>query len=148
MPTIFAYGPDSYRSRMFDRVGRCEVLGPAVLEDHAPVWNKPNMKNKAEGLPNVTAEAGSVVHGLLFELSDKQVEMLEGYFGGYENRPMKVTPKKGGDPITALVFVARRTGRKLGPTRANLDLTIQGAEDNGMPRDFIEQLRALAPIDG
>ncbi len=148
MPTIFAYGPDAYRSRVFDRIGNCDVFGAAVLEDHELVWNKPNMKNKAEGLPNVRAAEGQAVHGLLFDMSPKQVELLEGYFGGYENKSMKVKPPKGGDPVSALVFVARRTGRKLGPTKANVDLSIKGAEDNGVPRDYVEQLRALQPIDG
>lgn len=105
MPLVFTYGPDAVQGRMFDRIGPTEFLGPAVLDEHELVFDKPNMKNKDEGLANLRAAEGKSVLGSLFELNAKQVEQLEGFFGGYERKSVKVRLREarvgepeGGEP--------------------------------------------------
>ena len=146
MPTVFGYGPDAFRARMFDRIGSCDVLGTAKLDGYVIDFNKPNMKTKEEGFPNLMEGEGAVF-GVLFAMRDKQLEMLEGYFGGYGRQKVTVAPRKEDAPTEAIAFVARRTGRNLAPSKQNLDLCVQGAEENGFPRDFIEALNGLKPYD-
>jgi hypothetical protein len=148
VPKVFLYGPDTSRGRVFDRVGRCEVDGAATLAGHALVFDKPNMKAQGEGLPNLQAGDDASVYGVLFDMSRKQLELLEGYFGGYAPTEVSVTPKGGTGKTAATTFIARRRDRKLGPSRANIDLSIRGAEENALPRDFVEVLRGLQPYDG
>src|SRR5262245_39103470 len=50
MTLVFTYGPDTLQARMFDRVGPSDFLGTAVLEGFQLVFDKPNMKDKNEGL--------------------------------------------------------------------------------------------------
>jgi hypothetical protein len=147
MPAVFVYGPDTHRARLIDRLGACEFLGAATLEGHELVFDKPNMKRKAEGLANVREADGKSVEGILVELTRKQLEMLEGYFGGYAAKTVQVTERKKQAKREATVFAARRTGRDLKPTKSTLEMTIRGAEENALPRDFIERLRALETID-
>jgi len=143
MPNVFLYGPDTFRKRTFDRIGGCPVLGAAKLNGFALTFNKPNMKNRQEGLPNLTAEEESTTHGVVFELEDKQVENLDGYFGGYQKKNIKVHLRKTHEDIEVFAYFARRTKDALKPSPQIRALCIQGAEENSLPRDFVEILMHL-----
>lgn len=148
MPTVFLYGPDTFRARVFDRIGTCDVLGSAALDGYELTFDKPNMKNKREGFANVRPADGQTTVGVAFDLSRKQLETLQGYYGGYTATPVKIDSKKHDAKVDATVFVARRRGQNLSPSKTTVDFTARGAEENGLPRDFIEQIRGLKAIDG
>ena len=58
---VFIYGPDSLTSRVRDRLAAdVEVLGGATLTGWKLVFDKPNMKNKEEGLANLKEETGAL----------------------------------------------------------------------------------------
>ena len=101
------------------------------------------MKNRQEGLPNLTAEEESTTHGVVFELEDKQVENLDGYFGGYQKKNIKVHLRKTHEDIEVFAYFARRTKDALKPSPQIRALCIQGAEENSLPRDFVEILMHL-----
>lgn len=165
MPLVFMYGPDAVQGRMFDRLGPTDVRGPAILSGYRLVFDKPNMKNPKEGLPNLREEDGADAFGVVFELQSKQIEMLDGFFGGYEQqrmRPtlMKVTkpdpddeagvalppPEEGGDNVTAIAWVARRTGKRLVPSFEGMEATLEGLEENGAPERFADALKEVETL--
>ena len=143
MPNVFLYGPDTFRKRTFDRIGGCSVLGAAKLDGYALTFNKPNMKNRQEGLPNLMAEEGAITHGVVFELEDKQVENLDGYFGGYQKQNLQVYLRKTHENIEVFSYFARRTKASLKASPEIRTLCIQGAEENGLPKDFVETLMQI-----
>lgn len=154
MPYVFIYGPDSVQGRVYDRLGASEVLGGAVLEGYALRFNKPSFKTE-DGLANVVREPGQSVFGVLYDLTRKQIDMLEGYYGGYQREQLKVLPlpretREGEEksplptgPIDATIYLARRVKDGLKPTKENLALTVKGAEENGAPGTFLESLKHL-----
>ena len=157
MPLVFMYGPDTLQGRMFDRVGASDVRGPAILSDFVLMFDKPNMKNKREGLPNLKNEASGEAFGLVFDLSKKQLEILDGFFGGYEQRQLRaelLTPSEDNEaidqgertPVTATIWIARRTGRGLRPSHNNFEWTKQGLEESGAPPRFIDALKEFEPL--
>lgn len=157
MPLVFMYGPDCLQGRMFDRVGPTEVRGSAILAGHRLAFDKPNMKNKAEGLPNLGEADDGEVFGVVFELADKQVEILDGFFGGYEQRRLRpqVLPKptEGEEnapgeptPVGALTWIARRVGRGLKASHANFEATLAGLEENEAPERFINELKEFEAL--
>ena len=157
MPLVFMYGPDTLQGRMFDRIGPSDVRGPAVLEGYQLSFDKPHMKRKREGLANLKESGSGETFGLVFELPAKQVEMLDGFFGGYEQRKVRPTlfnpadetegtPETLGDRVTATTWVARRTGRNLRPGAAPFQATLQGMYENGAPVRFVEALKELEPL--
>jgi len=132
MPKVFTYGPDALQGKMFDRIGPTDFLSVAVLSDHELVWNKPYIKDPDQGLPNVVPAEGKSVEGALFELSRKQLEMLDGFFGGYQQEDVRVqTPD--GHKVTATTWTARRTKRGLQPSPSALADATQAAEENAPP---------------
>ena len=141
MPNVFLYGPDTFRKRTFDRIGPCTVLGPARLEDHTLVFNKPNMKNKQEGFANLSQESGENLYGVVFDLDDKQAETLDGYFGGYQKQTVQVHVRKTGENTEVFTYIARRTKNSLKASAEMLSAAIQGAEENSLPKDFVEKLK-------
>lgn len=147
MPLVFTYGPATVQGRMYDRIGPTDVIGSAVLRDMRLVFDKPNMKNRKEGLPNIQEASGESVFGLVFELNNKQLDMLDGFFGGYEQKTVPVAI--GDPPVTrkAVTWVARRTKDGLKARRELIELTKTGMEENGADPGFIEALNRYEVMD-
>lgn len=156
MPLVFMYGPDTVQGRMFDRIGPSEVRGPALLAGVRLAFDKPNMKNPKEGLPNLADDDGGACFGVVFDLPPKQLEMLDGFFGGYEQRKVRPAvlppPNEEGErtgeptPVTATAWVARRTGRGLLPSAANKEATLEGMEENGAPEQFVSEVEVMESL--
>lgn len=148
MTLVFTYGPETLQARMYDRVGVSDLLGPALLEGYRLVFNKPNHKDKDEGLANLEQKEGSTVFGLVYDLKPAQATLLEGFFGGYESRNLRVGILDHENPEarimkSATVYLARRTKAGLNPSAANLAATKKGMEENGADPRFIEELAAF-----
>jgi hypothetical protein len=166
MPLVFMYGPDTLQRRMFDRIGPTDVRGPAVLSGYALAFDKPNLKDKREGLPNLQEAEDAEAFGVVFDIPAKQFDMLDGFFGGYEQRrvrpavlpPEPEAPETEGidgtppqerrapTPVTATAWIARRTAKRLRPSAASFEATVEGMEENGAPGRFIEALKELNPL--
>lgn len=156
MPLVFMYGPDTLQGRMFDRIGPSGVRGQAILGGYRLAFDKPNMKDDREGLPNLEDVADAETFGLVFELSGKQLEQLDGFFGGYEQRrvrpqiqpppPEEGEEAKEPESVGALAWMARRTRRGLRPSSANFEATAEGLEENGAPERFLTELKEFEPL--
>lgn len=147
MPLVFLYGPDMLQARVYDRVGPSEVVGGALVAGHRLEFNKPNMKNKDEGFANLVEAAGDDAFGVLYELTPKQVEQLEGYFGGYGRKTVETRLlAKEGERRSAITFVARRTKSGLRPTRSALEVTEKAARENEAPSTVVEALRKFEAL--
>lgn len=141
MPLVFMYGPDTVQGRMFDRIGPTDVRGGAILSGYALAFNKPNLKDKKEGLPNLSESDGSEAFGVVFDVPAKQIAMLDGFFGGYEQR--QVRPKllgEEGSTVTATAWMARRTAKGLLPSYFSKEATLEGMEENQAPSTFVEAM--------
>ena len=143
MALVFTYGPETLQSRMYDRVGASSCLGGAILHDYELVFDKPNVKAKLEGLPNLRPAPGKQVFGLLFELTPQQVENYDGFYGGYGQKKVSVVPIGVETPRPAVAWVARRTGARLKPSALTVARTVQGMEENDADPAFIEAVKAL-----
>jgi hypothetical protein len=93
MPLVFTYGPDAVVGRMSDRIVGTRFIGTALLLEHRLVFDKPNVKKKGEGLPNLKAEKGAKVFGLVFEVPAQHSELLDGFYGGYGRKAVKISMK-------------------------------------------------------
>src|SRR5688572_406852 len=122
MPHVFVYGPDTLQARIYDRIGPSDVVGGAVLEGWALDFNKPNMKQKDQGLPNIVEASGKSVFGVVYDLTAKQIETLDGYFGGYGRKSVEVDLGDEGKR-TASTWTARRTKSGLRPTKSMIEMT-------------------------
>jgi hypothetical protein len=148
MPHVFLYGPDSLQAHVYDRIGPSDVVGGALLEGYQLVFNKPNMKNKDEGLANIAETSGHSVFGVLYDLTPKQLEQLDGYYGGYQRKAVdvKLTQTEKPEHRNATTWIARRIKSGLKPSKANRDATTRGAKENGAPSAFDEELAKIEAL--
>lgn len=147
MPLVFTYGPECLQGRMYDRIGPSNCLGAATLHDYRLVFDKPNMKNKAEGLPNLRKAEGEKTFGLLYDLTPQQLETYDGFYGGYGQERVSVIPDGVETSRGAIVWLAHRHGKGLKPSAQNIELTVKGMEENGADPAFIEAVKALEVLE-
>lgn len=143
MPRVFTYGPDALQGRMYDRVGPTDFVGGALLEGYGLVFDKPNIKAEGVSFANIRARDDGEVFGAVFELSKKQLDLLDGFFGGYAQRDVGVRIFVDGEPgprMQAVTWIARRTNEGLEPAPQTVAWARQALEENAAPARFFAEL--------
>lgn len=93
----FAFGSNLHKPQMEERCPGCSVLQPGVLKDYRLAFcgQSPNWGG---GVATILPEQGAEVQGLLYALSEADLQRLdayEGYPGVYEHLPVGVTARDG-----------------------------------------------------
>ena len=142
----FAYGSNMLTERLQDRVSSAKNPRPLALRRHRLRFHK--ISCDCSGKCNIVATpcAGDVVHGVLFEIDDAQMNTLDAFEGvnhGY--RRDEITVSLDGTRTKACVYVAEKDAidDALMPYRWYYDLVLAGAEQHGLPRDYVAGLRAI-----
>ncbi len=108
MTPYFAYGSNMNRAAMRRRCPAARAVGPARLDGYAFFVG-------IDGWGSVKPQAGSVVHGVLWRLTPRDIAALHAYeflhAGLYEVRTLPV--RSGGKLVAAMTYLLRRraTGR-------------------------------------
>ena len=142
----FAYGSNMLTERLQDRVSSAKNPRPLALRRHRLRFHKKSADCSGKCNIVATSCAGDVVHGVLFEIDDGQMCTLDCYEGvGYGYRRAEITVALDGTETKACVYVAEKdaTDDALMPYRWYYDLVLAGAEQHGLPRDYVEGLRAI-----
>jgi cation transport regulator ChaC len=109
----FAYGSNMRRARLEARVGEVIDEGWATLAGWRHRFNKHGTDGTAKG--NIEIATGHEVHGVLYRLRPKQVEVLARYEVGYQRVELDVHHRATGD-VRALSFTATALHDGLEPT--------------------------------
>jgi len=129
-------------------VGPTDFLGGAVLSGFRLEFDKPNIKAPGEGFANLEPDPDSEVFGGLFELSKKQLELLDGFFGGYAQRDVSVQVVHDGERgmrVQAVTWVARRTRSGLVPSEQTVEWARRALDENGAPDEHEGRLLEAVP---
>jgi gamma-glutamylcyclotransferase (GGCT)/AIG2-like uncharacterized protein YtfP len=134
MQPYFAYGSNMDEHQMAIRCPGAERVGIAVLPDHRVLIN-------AQGVGTVIPAKGKSVFGLLWRLSDRNIEALDAYEGvaSGDYRREQVIVDIDGVQIDALVYVA--TNVTPGKPRAGyLEVVLKAAAEVGLPESYLAEL--------
>lgn len=142
----FAYGSNLWRPRLERRVGRLPPPKVGRLRDYALRWHK--RSEDGSGKCNIVASTGDVTYGALYQLSSRQMEILdaiEGVGAGYL-RDDTLGIDCDESVVTAAAYVAETTyiDERLQPYAWYRDLVIAGANDLGFPASYIDRLQQQA----
>lgn len=136
--SYFAYGSNLCVQQM---AARCPDAGdprPAVLCDHDWLINE-------RGVATIEPVTGSEVHGVLWQLSDRDLSVLDSAEGvpvRYRRDLLSVHTDSG--PAPAWVYIDHRV--TLGPPRPGyLQRIIDGAMHHGLPQRWIDFLHRWDP---
>jgi len=147
MPAYFAYGSNMKLEWMEERCPDSRPLRIATLHDYLLSFRYPSTSWPGGGACDIISRKGSLVWGVLFEVSEADLQALDDYEdvaqGGYRRLPVAVNSE--GFLHNAISYeVVEKLPQNLRPTEGYLDLVIAGAEQNGLPRGYIESIRQLA----
>jgi hypothetical protein len=135
----FAYGSNMSRALMRRRCPAAEALGTATLAGWRFVVNP-------DGFGSIAPQPGALVHGVLWRLNARDLAAVNAYesveSGLYLRRHLVV--RCGGQPATALVYIARRQGEGQ-PRPGYIQLVVNAARDWELPDDYIRTLARWAP---
>ena len=151
----FAYGSNLDLDQMRARVADVRVVGLGLLRDHRltfPLYSE----HWGGGSAGVAHAHGGTVWGVLYELSEQDLQALDRFEGWkgpgdhhnlYERDLTTVEltrPDDGSVPrrVRAYTYFAR-TLNPTPPTRAYLDTMLKGARYHRLPPEYIEWLQTL-----
>ncbi|SOJ56924.1 hypothetical protein MSIMFB_04401 [Mycobacterium simulans] len=132
--SYFAYGSNLCVRQMTMRCPDAGDPRPAVLSNHDWLINQ-------RGVATVDAFAGSQVHGVLWQVSDRDLATLDSAEGvPLRYRRDRLTVRTDGGPAPAWVYIDHRVTP--GPPRPGyLPRIIRGAVHHRLPQRWIEFLR-------
>ena len=140
----FAYGSNMNPNQMYARVGdlgKCLLLGSAVLYGHELVFDVPDDHAHAAGYANVRKKAGSTVHGVLYDLDSEAFAILDKY----EHVPILYTRQlipilHQSEVKNAFIYLGSVSNLKqnLRPTKRYINRILLGKEF--LPKIYYEKL--------
>lgn len=148
----FAYGSNMSRRQMRERCPDHVCLGKAVLRDHALCFPRHSHIRNC-GVAGLEDKPGAEVWGVVYRLQDRDLAALdrrEGYdpevpFHMNRYNRMAVRVLMAGRPVGCHAYIARHEPGSHAPSEAYLATIIEGAEENGLPPDYVAALRSIRP---
>jgi gamma-glutamylcyclotransferase (GGCT)/AIG2-like uncharacterized protein YtfP len=134
MTLYFAYGSNMSRALMRRHCQTAKEVGTAVLEAHRFVIT-------ADGFASIERHTGSVVHGVLWQLTPRDFAALNIYesVGTGLYRCRRLTVRHARRQYSAFVYVARPRGPGK-PKPGYLELVIAAARDWNLPQPYVSEL--------
>ncbi|MGE2729761.1 poly-gamma-glutamate hydrolase family protein [Mycolicibacterium vaccae] len=136
--SYFAYGSNLYVPQMAQRCPDAADPVPATLADHDWLINE-------RGVATVEPFTGSEVHGVVWQVSDRDLAILDSAEGvPVRYRRDRLTVRTGAGDSEAWVYIDHRV--EPGPPRPGyLERIIAGAHHHGLPGRWIEFLERWDP---
>ncbi|PZF77045.1 hypothetical protein DK847_11415 [Aestuariivirga litoralis] len=146
----FAYGSNMSRRQMRARCPDHECLGKAVLKDHALCFPRHSTYRNC-GVAGLVEQPGAEVWGVVYRLHDRDLAALdrrEGYdpampadANRYNRQAVRVL--MDGNELDCLTYFARPEPGEHIPSVAYLATILEGAEENGLPADYVAGLKVV-----
>ncbi len=145
----FAYGSNMDTATFRGRRG---IEFTRALAARADGWrlvlDKPPLVPIGESFANIVPDAGDAVIGVLYEvgLADlEHIDLTEGVLvDNYQRIAIPVTPLVSlTAPVTAFTLVSDKHALELQPSHRYMACLIAGAEEHGLPADWVAFLRTV-----
>lgn len=144
MRNYFAYGSNMSLARLQERVGEVALRGTAQLAGYVHSFDHRGRDGTAKG--NITAASSESMLGVLYGLSDEQVQLLAPYEGGYEMISLELQLVATSSRIDGYSYVSRLSTFGLSPLPAYLEHYYNGMLEHGFPQAYIELIRRQAGL--
>lgn len=142
----FAYGSNMLTARLGDRVSSAANPTPYALVAHQLRFHKRSVDGSGKCSLIDTGDPRDVVHGVIFDIEDRQIpdlDLHEGVGHGYRRCIRQLCLHGTTHEVLMYVAEAGFTDDALVPYKWYLDLVVAGAEEHGLPRDYVAALRAV-----
>jgi cation transport regulator ChaC len=145
MPLYFAYGSNMATRQMAERRIPFDVVGTGRLDGYRVAFTRRSVRTHT-GVADIIPQRGSVVWGVLYELGDAAVPILdrkEGHPWAYERRVIHVR-RNGSPEERAFTYrVSVREDSEVAPSSAYLEAMLEGAREHSLPREYVDLVEGL-----
>lgn len=143
----FAYASNMNRRQMEERLHRAGLRWMiGRLDGYRVRFNKKSDVDES-GKANVVPADGETVWGVLYDLSEQEIEYLGSFEHGYRQKTVEVSSPGCNERLSARTFIADPAGPDLVPAAAYLRVIVEGARQHGLPADYCERLANLKTKD-
>lgn len=148
---FFAYGSNMSIWVMSEICGEHKVVGPARLDDYRVAFLRRSMGWQG-GVADIVHATGEVVWGVLYAIGDSCHNALDSkeHFGtGYTSMHCEVTLPEAGQTVHAFTYtVIDKSDEEIPPSPMYFDTMLEGAQQRGLPPDYIKYLQLIRPASG
>lgn len=134
----FAYGSNMSRSRLEDRVGGVRDFGWSTLRGYRHAFNKRGADGTAKG--NIMVADEDSVHGVLYRLTNEQLQSLAYYERGYAATKVVVYAHNHAAIYECAAYQATHIVAGLCPHPDYLTHYEQGLREHSLPQDYCARL--------
>jgi len=143
----FAYGSNMNWPQMKQRCPSARFICVARLPDYQFAIARHSQLRKC-GTANIFPEAGSEVWGIVYELNDQDLNILDRFEDGYRREKIFVAARGDGQhPLEVLVYVAEKEDDAPLPNPEYKRLMVEGARHWQLPPDYYAMLENLTVTD-
>lgn len=140
----FAYGSNLLLTQMQQRCPSAEVVSRATLLGYKLDFVQPHA-GWGGGTAGIVAELGGRVEGVVYQVSEEDLKMLDWYEPTADGRywRLKVAVMLPSEEVIDVWTYAgeRFDGAPFSPSDRYLNTILQGAAEHGLPPDYIAKLK-------
>ena len=135
-------------NRLRERTPSVQPVGRGSVRGHQLRWHKKN--NDGSGKCDIffTGDHEHWVHGVLFEISEREKHLLdavEGLYQGYDEKTVEVVTASG--VISAVTYFATIIDELRRPYEWYKRFVVEGAIEYGLPEQYVRELQAIESIE-
>ena len=146
----FAYGSNMWRTQMRERCPDHELIGKAVLPGYALCFPRSSPIRNC-GVAGIVETPEAQVWGVVYRLHDEDLAALDKREGFDPRKPAHVNRYNrktvrvlmDGETLDCLTYLARKEPGQHLPNDEYMAAIITGAVENGLPEEYIRQLRSI-----
>lgn len=148
MVWYFAYGSNMQSATLRGRRGIAYARAvPGQARGWRLVLDKPGLIPTGESFGNIILDPAAAVWGVLYQIDDADlghIDLTEGVLiGNYARIEIPVQPSDSASAINAFTLVSERRDPALQPSTRYMELLVAGAEEHGLPAEYIAFLRSI-----
>lgn len=146
----FSYGSNMLLERLQHRCKSAHPIQIAWVDGYSVAFSKKSIDGSGKATL-VVADAASRVHGVIFKLDARELGELDRAEGpGYKRHDNFIVQAAGSEPATTSVITYIATAEAIDPAWQPYDwylqLAVAGAQENGLPADYVERLRSTHAV--
>ena len=125
MMLYFAYGSNMSAARMKQRLGWEAPRRAATLRDFELVFDQAGFNDPAWSPANIRSEQGGLVEGMVYEVEEKDLKILDGYEKYYQRLEVKVMAAQE-KKLDAVTYLSKKSRGEKPPIQEYLNFLLEG----------------------
>lgn len=142
----FAYGSNMCWAQMNERCPSARFVGVARLKDHRLAITRKSRRRLC-GTADIIEETGSEVWGIIYELDERELPILDNFEDGYRRELIRVSIPKKSEDVKAWIYIAEKEACPPPPSALYKRLILEGARHWGLPEAYVAYLEQIEAGD-